>query len=141
MTKSNTRECGYAESVKTGFPSMFGETGDEPAFDGLSLHQKRIYLNLVVNELKAGSEVGPLFYSVTWMWYCKLNEKKNLKIGDYYAVDVYNSIKIGLVVNSVNTCINQAQESTKPSMDWFRKEMKKMQETVSRLVIFPFPNF
>ena len=131
MTKSTTRECGYADFTKTGFPSMFGETGSDPAFDGLSLHQKRIYTNLVINELKAGADVGPLFYSCTWMWYAKLNEKKDLKIGDYYAADVYNAIKIGLIVNSVNTSINQAQDSNKPSLDWFRSTVKNMQETVS----------
>ena len=130
LTKTTARECGHASSARTGFPTASGELSD-PAFDGLSIEQKKIYTSLLVNELKSGITVGPLHYSCTWMMYLKTNTKAGSKVGDYHASDILNAIKVGLVVNAANCTINQAQDENKPSLDWFRATLNKMYETVS----------
>ena len=128
LTKATARENGHASFAKTGFPTT---SGTDPAFDGLSIEQKKIYTSLLVNELKSGISVGPLHYCCTWMWYLKTNTKSGSKAGDYQIADILNAIKVGLIVNSINCTINQAQDKNQPSLDWLRATLAKMYETVS----------
>ena len=65
------------------------------------------------------------------MWYLKTNAKSGSKAGDYQIVDILNAIKVGLIVNSINCNINQAQDETQPSLDWLRATLGKMYHTVS----------
>ena len=135
LTESVTREAAFAASAKTSFPSMFGENA-EPAINGLNEVQKKMYSELLIESLKSGEVVGPLFYSCSWMLYAKYHPKADAKIGDFLASDVYSAVKVGLLVNATNVTLNRAQDDNRPSMDWFKQTINGLYETVSKITIF-----
>ena len=139
LQEGTTRELKFQRQVNTLMPIIPPVPEPEAAYyslvdNGTEGSSKCVYLNYLIEELKSGKAVGPLFFASTvleYMTHQRWSEDKT-KVGDYYASDLVSALRVSLLVNSRNVSMNaRLQNEHRGNIEFFQNQFQKLYSEVS----------
>ena len=97
-----------------GIPASCHDTIDDlgkPQFLTLDLEEKKIFIELIIDEFLRGNENHPLYTAKAWLWYlkCMPTSEDGLSTGQFLTNDIWNAIATGLITNQHNQLLRQIE--------------------------------